>query len=93
MIRGIRVRDRDIVRKGDIVVTLDDTAAKTQLNRLVKQWLTLTMQARRLEAERDGRGAFIAAIPRRPGPMGFNIAEIILEEKKVFTARLLRCLA
>ncbi|MBB6488513.1 HlyD family type I secretion periplasmic adaptor subunit [Rhizobium lusitanum] len=90
MIRDIRVRDGDIVHKGDILVTLNDTAAKTQLNRLIKQWLTLTMQARRLEAERDGRGAFVATILRRLGPLDFNASEIIREERKMFTARLAR---
>lgn len=90
VIRDINVHDGDVVHRGDILMTLDDTAAKSQLNRLVKQWLTLTIQARRLEGERDGRDAFGIIIPRQPASTQFDAAEIIVEEQKVFAARLAR---
>ena len=90
VIRQIDVGDGSAVHKGDILLTLDDTAARTQINRLLKQWLTLTMEARRLEAERDGRDRFTVKLPARGRIADFDAAEIVGEAQKEFMARLTR---
>ncbi|CAN7621122.1 hypothetical protein [Rhizobium sp. LjRoot258] len=65
IVREIKVREGDVVSRGDMVMILDDTAAKTQLNRLTKQWVSLSAQIQRLEAERDGQKIFNPLLARQ----------------------------
>ena len=50
----IRVRDGDRVEAGDIVVRLDDTITRANLQVVTKQLDELTVRGARLKAERDG---------------------------------------
>ncbi|MBY5746876.1 HlyD family type I secretion periplasmic adaptor subunit [Rhizobium leguminosarum] len=90
IVREIKFREGDVVAKGETVMALDDTAARTQLNRLAKQWLSLTVRIKRLEAERDGRDQFASAIDMSGLAVAFDPGEVVGEEKKEFSARLVR---
>ncbi|MBY5766625.1 HlyD family type I secretion periplasmic adaptor subunit [Rhizobium leguminosarum] len=90
IVRSIEVREGDVVRRGDTVMVLDDTDARTQVNRLVKQWLSLCVRVSRLEAERDGWEQFANVACREQLPITIDSAEIVHEEQKEFTARLAR---
>ncbi len=54
IVKTISIREGDHVTAGEELILLDDTAAKTQANRLRKQLITLSATAERLAAERDG---------------------------------------
>nr|WP_064251325.1 HlyD family type I secretion periplasmic adaptor subunit [Rhizobium leguminosarum]OAP88079.1 hemolysin D [Rhizobium leguminosarum] len=90
IVREIKVREGDVVNRGDMVMILDDTAAKTQLNRLAKQWVSLSAQIQRLEAERDGRDIFNPVIAGTISAAMLNVTDIVTEENKEFEARLAR---
>lgn len=56
IVRSIEVRDGDLVRKDQVLMTLDGTQAKAQLEVLHGQyWISLAREAR-LIAQRDGLG-------------------------------------
>ncbi|NKL73137.1 HlyD family type I secretion periplasmic adaptor subunit [Rhizobium leguminosarum bv. viciae] len=90
IVREIKIREGDVVNRGDMVMILDDTAAKTQLNRLAKQWVSLSAQIQRLEAERDGRDIFNPVIAGTISAAMLNVTDIVSEENKEFEARLAR---
>jgi membrane fusion protein, epimerase transport system len=54
IVKELRVRDGDSVATGDILVVLDDTTSRAELNVLEQQATTLQAMAARLVAERDG---------------------------------------
>jgi HlyD family type I secretion membrane fusion protein len=90
IVREISAHEGDKIRKGDTVMVLDDTTAKTQLNRLVKQWVSLSARIQRLEAERDGIKTFQPNIHHETIPLTFNLTGILNEEQKEFEARFAR---
>lgn len=55
IVRGIEVRNGDVVKEGDVLVTLDDTQARANLETLRNQVAAARAQEARLLAERDGR--------------------------------------
>ncbi|ANL50251.1 HlyD family secretion protein (plasmid) [Rhizobium phaseoli] len=89
IVREIRVREGDEVHKGDVVLVLDDTSARTQVNRLSKQWLSLAVRVSRLGAERDGADRFVGSSAGIPIATSDGAA-IVEEEQKEFSARLTR---
>ncbi|MBY5468262.1 HlyD family type I secretion periplasmic adaptor subunit (plasmid) [Rhizobium leguminosarum] len=90
IVRSISIREGDAVRRGDTIMVLDDTAARTQLNRLAKQWLSLCIRIERLGAERDGATVLVDTLCGKRLPIDVDPREIILEEEKEFNARLAR---
>ncbi len=55
IVRSIRVRLGQVVRKGDVLLTLDPTTATANLAAIEEQVASLTQETRRLQAELDGR--------------------------------------
>ena len=53
----IRVKEGDSVKAGDVVVRLDDTTLKSELNVIESQYFEMVARRGRLAAERDGRDA------------------------------------
>ncbi|MGO7133504.1 HlyD family type I secretion periplasmic adaptor subunit [Rhizobium leguminosarum] len=90
IVRSISVREGDAVHRGDTIMVLDDTAARTQLNRLAKQWLSLCIRIERLGAERDGATELAETDCGNQLPVDVDPTEIIYEEQKEFSARLAR---
>ncbi len=54
IVRELRVREGDSVADGDVLVVLDDTTSRAELNVLEQQATTLQAMEARLVAERDG---------------------------------------
>lgn len=86
IVSQLLVKDGDIVKAGDLLLTLDGTENKAQLEITRGQYLTLLAQVARLEAERDGK-------PKVIYPEGFNSVsdsraiEAKRTEEQIFTAR------
>ncbi|MBX5214019.1 HlyD family type I secretion periplasmic adaptor subunit [Rhizobium sp. NLR10a] len=89
ILREIKVEEGDRVRKGDVLLLLDETAAKTQVNRLEKQLVALDIQIKRLEAERDGLESLIVTI-KEVSSVDTDFSDIGNEEVREFEARLAR---
>src|SRR5690606_9847745 len=90
LVEKLHVRDGDRIKGGEILVTLDDTQARTQLARLAKQWLSLRTQVQRYEAERDERTAFQPVKASLDLPISVDASEILDQEAKEFAVRLSR---
>lgn len=89
VVREIKVDEGDRVRRGEVLVLLDETAARTQVNRLTKQLVSLDIQIQRLEAERDSR-ASVAVMLRSTLPADTDFSDIGNGEVREFEARLAR---
>lgn len=86
IVNQIFVKDGDIVKEGDILLTLDSTEARSQLEVLRGQSITLSAQLARLEAERD-RKPYIS-FPDNLSNLGdARILEARNSETELFTAR------
>lgn len=59
IVSQLLVKDGDIIREGDLLLTLDGTENKAQLEIARGQYITLSAQLARLEAERDGIQAIV----------------------------------
>ncbi len=59
IVQSIRVRDGDVVEKGQILVTLDDTQPRSQLEVLRGQFLISLAREARLIALRDGQSKIV----------------------------------
>jgi epimerase transport system membrane fusion protein len=59
MVRELRVREGDSVSQDEVLVVLDDTAARAELEVIEQQVIALKAMEARLAAERDGRGEVI----------------------------------
>lgn len=57
IVSQLLVKDGDIVKEGDLLLTLDGTENKAQLEIARGQYIALTAQVARLESERDGKPA------------------------------------
>lgn len=86
IVSQLLVKDGDIVKAGDLLLTLDGTENKAQLEITRGQFLTLLAQVARLEAERDGK-------PKVIYPEGLNSVsdsraiEAKRTEEQIFTSR------
>ncbi|KSV62373.1 HlyD family type I secretion periplasmic adaptor subunit [Ensifer sp. ENS03] len=90
IVSEIAVREGDAVARGQTLVVLDDTVARTQLNRLAKQWVALKAREARLAAERDGRRDLTIAIGNAPATMSAASRDLTEEQVKEFQTRLAR---
>jgi len=86
LVSQLFVKDGDIVKEGDLLLSLDGTENKAQLEIARDQFITLTAQVARLEAERDGKPAVVypSALSDETDP---RIAEAKKTEDQVFLAR------
>ena len=86
IVSQLLVKDGDIVKEGDLLLTLDGTETKAQLEIARGQYITLAAQVARLEAERDGKQAVVY-----PDTLNDVTDPRILEAKKtedqIFIAR------
>lgn len=83
----IRVRNGDRVKAGDLLIRLDETVTRANLQIVLKQLDELTVRAARLAAERDGAAqiALPAELdPRRNEPA---VLEILKGETSLFNTR------
>ena len=69
VIREILVREGDIVVPGQTLINLDDTAAKTEMRRLLLRETRLLTTDARLQAEMREEAAIVFPLTSRPGSM------------------------
>ena len=83
----IRVRDGDRVSSGDLIVRLDETITRANLQMITKQLDQLAVRQVRLKAERDGAASVDIPrilIARQSEP---ELAEILEGERTLFESR------
>lgn len=90
VVQKILVREGDRVSEGQPLVTLDDTSARTQLNRLTGQFYFLQAQTQRLQAERDGLPSLAIDIQPSKYVSADFINNLVTEQSKEFDARYAR---
>jgi HlyD family secretion protein len=83
----IRIKEGDNVKAGDLVIRLDETITRANMQLIANQMDDFGMRAARLEAERDGKDQ--VTIPdqlaaRQNDP---RIAKIFADEQKLFATR------
>lgn len=87
IIGDIHVRDAMRVREGDLLISLDDTVTRANLQMVVKQLNELTARQARLEAERDGATEITvpeALVARVDDP---EVMRALVGERTLFQAR------
>lgn len=83
----LRVREGDLVRRGDVVLRLDETQTRANLQVIVRQIEEMTARRARLEAERDDADALVfpdELLGRISDP---ETARVIAGEKRLFEVR------
>ncbi|PWJ88691.1 HlyD family secretion protein [Mesorhizobium loti] len=84
------IEEGDRVKAGQELILLDDTTAKTQVNRLSKQFVSLSAKAQRLISERDSATALELPESLRQSADDIELSNLIEEQRKEFVARLSR---
>jgi len=86
LVRQVHVRDGDVVRAGDVLVTLADERASANLDLLAQQLDQETARVARLSAQRDlaDRIEFPAELQRRAGTP--RVAALLQRERSLFQA-------
>lgn len=69
IIEDIRVHEGDIVRRGDIVAQLDETANRSQLDRVHIERALATIELERWRAERDDTAETFTIAPEKLAPV------------------------
>ncbi|RDJ25204.1 HlyD family type I secretion periplasmic adaptor subunit [Bosea caraganae] len=83
----IFVREGDRVERDAVVIRLDDTVTRSNLQVVLKQLGQFAARQARLQAERDGRAAIIVA-PELAGRLAEPaITELVAAEQSLFEAR------
>ncbi|MBZ9740681.1 HlyD family type I secretion periplasmic adaptor subunit [Mesorhizobium sp. CO1-1-4] len=88
IIKSTRVEEGDRVKAGQELILLDDTTAKTQVNRLSKQFISLSATAQRLVAERDGAPDLTLDDAVATALNDGELVNLVDEQRKEFEARL-----
>lgn len=86
IVSELLVKNGDIVNEGDLLLTLDGTENKAQLEIARGQFITLAAQVARLEAERDGKPA-ITYPDALNDAADLRIIEAKRTENQLFVAR------
>jgi HlyD family type I secretion membrane fusion protein len=86
IVREIAVTDGDAVKSGELLVRLDDTRARTNLDVLQGRYFAARARAARLIAERDGHAeiAFPAELLQAAHPAA---VEAVNGQRRIFAAR------
>jgi len=87
IIRELLVKEGDAIEEGQVIIRLDDTQTRSNLELLRSRHDTLQARESRLIAERDGAGAieFPLALISRQGDAA--VAKLLAGEQAVFVAR------
>lgn len=86
IVSQLLVKNGDIVQEGDLLLTLDGTENKAQLEIARGQFITLTAQVARLSAERDGKKIIVYPTTLEDAT-DLRISEAKKTEDQLFIAR------
>ena len=87
VVAEIKVKNGSIVKAGDLLVRLDDTVSRANLQLITKQLDELVMREARLEAERDGASSITLPESYRGREDDPDIAKRIVGETSFFKSR------
>jgi membrane fusion protein, type I secretion system len=87
VVAQLLVHDGDRVQEGDLLIRLDETVTRANLQVLVKQMDELAGRQARLEAERDGSETLEAPREFAGRLSDPEVARIVAAEQKLFQAR------
>lgn len=82
IVREIAVEEGDSVRRGDVLISLEDAQTRAELTIIRAQLVELTLRRARLEAERDGADRI--AIPQHLDVAVADVASILAGERRLF---------
>ena len=87
IVRELHVKDGSVVNKGDVLIVLDDTQLKAQLEIAKSQYVTYLALQGRLQAERDGRQEIIFDDYLQQKRTQPAIAQAIKLQQQIFVTR------
>ena len=87
VIGEIHVKDGDQVRVGDLLLRLDETVTRANLQMVTQQLDELAAREARLKAERDGADTVTPAAQLTDRGSDAEVQEILLGEKSLFESR------
>ncbi|WP_234051447.1 MULTISPECIES: HlyD family type I secretion periplasmic adaptor subunit [unclassified Xanthobacter] len=87
IVGALEVREGDLVQQGAVVLRLDDTIPRANLQMISNQLDELSARRARLKAERDGRAAMGPVPELEPRGTAPDIAALIAAEERLFSAR------
>ena len=87
IVEEILVKDGDSVEKGQVLLRLNDTQVRTQLEEINWQYLTALAKMARFEAERDGLDAVQFPEKLQDRKLMFEVEKMVEGEKRLFTFR------
>lgn len=86
IVREIHAREGVRVQAADVLLVLDDTQAKAELDIVQGHIITALAQEARLQAERDGSDEVV--FPDSFDHRDLRVGKVVLNETQVFTARM-----
>ena len=86
IVREVLVHEGDRVEKDEPLLTLDSTAVRAQLTRLVQQLIAKTVEMAKLEAVRDGASALEFPASLREFSDELDVDTFFAQQKKEFEA-------
>ncbi len=87
IVREVRVRDGQEVRKGERLIALEDVQARAQLEQVRGQWLLAMAREARLIAQRDGLSKVVYPAPLLALARDPRAREAMLVQDQTFRAR------
>lgn len=87
VVERIHVRDGDTVARNAVLVELDDTEIRAELETVRARHASARAELLRLEAERDGRDTFELLMPNPDEPADPHFARALAAQNAIFQAR------
>jgi membrane fusion protein, type I secretion system len=83
----LRVREGDRVNEGDLLIRLDETVTRANLQMVAKQLDELLARQARLEAERDGADQIVMPVEFEARSADPAVVKLVSSERTLFEAR------